>query len=241
MVSKGADPVAPVHVAALSCEDILTLWNMSQSSQNASGRTAARVPRLQRGHERVSALLAAAAAVFVERGYDGATMTEIAARAGASIGSLYQFFPTKALVAEALHMQELEALSGVIEGLSGAVPPGSLADVAGLLFDGLVAFLADHPAFLAMAERRDIDPARKAETRRAMLEQIGALLVLASPPPSALRREAVSVLLLTLMKAAVSLQAAQGGPAAPELVAELRAMAVKHLADAEPGVSSASG
>lgn len=212
---------------------------MSQSSQNASGRTAARVPRLQRGHERVSALLAAAAAVFVERGYDGATMTEIAARAGASIGSLYQFFPTKTLVAEALHMQELEALSGVIEGLSGA-PPGSLADVTGLLFDGLVAFLADHPAFLAMAERRDIDPARKAETRRTMLEQIGALLALASPPPSAARREAVSVLLLTLMKAAVSLQAAQGGPAVPELVAELRAMAVKHLADAEPRASSAS-
>ena len=213
---------------------------MSQSSQNANGRTAARVPRLQRGHERVSALLAAAAAVFVERGYDGATMTEIAARAGASIGSLYQFFPTKTLVAEALHMQELEALSGVIEGLSG-VAPGSLADVAGLLFDGLVAFLADHPAFLAMAERRDIDPARKAETRRAMLEQIGALLALASPPPSVARREAVSVLLLTLMKAAVSLQAAQGGVAAPELVAELRAMAVKHFADAEPRVSSASG
>ena len=162
----------------------------------------------------MSALLAAAAAVFAERGYDGATMTQIAARAAIC----------------------------VIEGLSGGVPPGSLADVAGLLFDGLVAFLADHPAFLAMVERRDIDPVRKAETRRIMLEQIGALLALASPPPSAARREAVSVLLLALMKAAVSLQAAQGGtPAAPELVAELRAMVVKHLADDEPRASSASG
>ena len=195
---------------------------------------AARVPRLGRGHARVSALLAAAAAVFVQRGYDGATMTEVAARAGASIGSLYQFFPTKPLIAEALHMQELAALSGVIGSLSGAVPPGaSLAEVAGLLFDGLVAFLADHPAFLVMAERRDIDPVRKAGTRRAMLEQIGTLLAAASPPPGDARREAVSVLLLTLMKAAVSLQAAQDGhPVARELVAELRAMAVKHFAEA---------
>jgi AcrR family transcriptional regulator len=207
--------------------------NMSQSSQDASGRTTAWVPRLRRGRERVSALLAAAAAVFVERGYEGATMTEVAARAGASIGSLYQFFPTKALIAEALHVQELAALSGVIEGLSGAVPPGgSLADVAGLLFDRLVAFMADHPAFLVMAERRDIDQVRKAETRRAMLEQIGVLLATASPRPTAARQEAVSVLLLTLMKAAVSLQAAQGEqPMARELVAELRMMAVRHLAD----------
>lgn len=205
--------------------------DMSQSSQDASGRAAARVPRLRRGHARVSALLAAAAAVFVERGYDGATMTEIAAQAGASIGSLYQFFPTKPLIAEALHVQELDALSGVIAGLSRALPPGgSLADVAGLLFDGLVAFLADHPAFLVMAERRDIDPVRKAETRRTMLGQIGALLAAASPRPDPARREAMSVLLLTLMKAAVSLRAAQEDTvAARELAAELRTMAVGHF------------
>ncbi len=165
---------------------------MSQSSQNASCRASVRAPRLRRGHARVSALLGAAAAVFVQRGYDGATMTEIATQAGASIGSLYQFFPTKPLIAEALHVQELAALSEVIEGLSSTVPPGaSLAEVAGLLFDGLVAFMADHPAFLVMAERRDIDPTRKAETRRAMLGQIGALLAAASPPPDAARREVV--------------------------------------------------
>jgi len=206
---------------------------MSQSSQDATRRAAARVPRLGRGHARVSALIAAAAAVFVRRGYEGATMTEIAAQAGASIGSLYQFFPTKPLIAEALHVQELAALSGAIEGLSGAVPPGaSLAEVAGLLFDGLVGFLSDHPAFLVMAERRDIDPVRKAKTRSAMLGQIGALLAAASPPPDDARQQAVSVLLLTLMKAAVSLQAAEGEmPDAPKLVAELRTMAVAHFAD----------
>jgi AcrR family transcriptional regulator len=191
------------------------------------------VPRLGRGHARVAALVAAAAAVFVRRGYEGATMTEIAAQAGASIGSLYQFFPTKPLIAEALHVQELAALSGVIEGLSGAVPPGSsLAEVAGLLFDGLVAFLADHPAFLVMAERRDIDPVRKAETRGTMLGQIGALLATASPQPDDARRQAVSVLLLTLMKAAVSLQASEGEvPDTRKLTAELRTMAVAHFAD----------
>ena len=153
-------------------------------------------------------------------------------RTASHIGSLYQFFPTKTLIAEALHGQELAALSGVIQGLSGTMrPDATLTEVAGLLFDGLVAFLADHPAFLAMAERRDIDPVRKAETRSTMLEQIGTLLATASPHPDAARREAVSILLLTLMKAAVSLQAAhEGTPAAHSLVAELRTMAVKHFA-----------
>jgi AcrR family transcriptional regulator len=39
----------------------------------------------------VAALLDAAGSGFADRGFDGATMTEIAARAGASIGLLYQF------------------------------------------------------------------------------------------------------------------------------------------------------
>ena len=38
---------------------------------------------------------AAAAEPVRAQGYEAATMTAIAARAGASIGSLYQYFPTK--------------------------------------------------------------------------------------------------------------------------------------------------
>jgi AcrR family transcriptional regulator len=38
---------------------------------------------------RVAALLHATATVFAEKGFDAATMTEIAALAGAPIGSLY--------------------------------------------------------------------------------------------------------------------------------------------------------
>ena len=166
----------------------------------------------------MSALLAAAAAVFVERGYEGATMTEIAAQAGASIGSLYQFFPTKPLIAEALHVQELDALSSVIAGLFGAAVrrPGRLpGGASGVPCDGRA---AGHR------------PGPQGPNRRTMLEQIGALLAAASPRPDPARREAVSVLLLTLMKAAVSLRAAQEDTvAARELATELRTMAVSHF------------
>ena len=70
---------------------------------------AARTPQRKRGHERVASLLAAAAECFVDKGYDAATMTEIAARAGASIGSLYQFFPTKESLALAMVVEHAQA------------------------------------------------------------------------------------------------------------------------------------
>jgi AcrR family transcriptional regulator len=202
---------------------------MSQSSQDANPPLAARVPRLRRGQERVASLLAAAALVFAERGYDAATMTEIAARAGASIGSLYQFFPTKTLIAEALHVQQLARLSAAMEALG--TQARVLPDLVGLLFDTMALFMASHPSFIDLAERRDIDPVRKSETRSDMLAQIARLVATVSPPPAPARCQSIAVLLLTMMKAAVSLRAATGEtPEGQELVAELRAMLTVHFA-----------
>src|SRR5580700_724929 len=59
-------------------------------------------PQRRRGELRVASLMAAAAEVIAERGYEAATMAEIAARADAQIGSLYRFFPNKEVLADAL-------------------------------------------------------------------------------------------------------------------------------------------
>src|ERR1700749_3181525 len=66
---------------------------------------AARAPKRQRGRDRVAAILATAREVILEKGFDAATMTEIAARSGTAIGSLYRFFPTKEALADALLLQ----------------------------------------------------------------------------------------------------------------------------------------
>jgi AcrR family transcriptional regulator len=58
----------------------------------------------------VDALLEATARILVKDGYDGASTNKIAATAGVSIGSLYQYFPSKeALVAGVIerHAQDL--------------------------------------------------------------------------------------------------------------------------------------
>jgi AcrR family transcriptional regulator len=54
-------------------------------------------PRLtdESRRERIEGILAAAARVFVERGYDRATLREIAGAAGVSTGAVYAYFRTK--------------------------------------------------------------------------------------------------------------------------------------------------
>lgn len=58
-------------------------------------RRPVRAPVQQRGQQRVEEILDAAELVMSEVGVDAATTNAIAERAGASVGSLYHFFPNK--------------------------------------------------------------------------------------------------------------------------------------------------
>src|SRR5262245_43623544 len=62
----------------------------------------------------VAALLQATARILVKDGYDRASTNKIAAAAGVSIGSLYQYFPTKEAVVAALIERHTEELSQVV-------------------------------------------------------------------------------------------------------------------------------
>ena len=193
-------------------------------------KTAARAPQRERGRARVAALMVAATEVFAENGYDAATMTEIAARAGASIGSLYQFFPTKELIAEALHAQNSDDLAAMLAGLAPRVagkPGAALADV---LFRDLSGFLTTHPAFVTLADRRDIDKKRKKKTRARLRGQIAALLAQADPPIAPARAEALAVIVLHLLRSAVAIAGEDDLPNRTAVLDELRGMLRQHLA-----------
>jgi AcrR family transcriptional regulator len=70
-------------------------------------------PLQARSQRTVEVVLRAAAQVFARRGYAGATTNHIAERAGVSIGSLYEYFPSKDAILVALmeaHVAEGEAV-----------------------------------------------------------------------------------------------------------------------------------
>jgi AcrR family transcriptional regulator len=73
------------------------------SIPSLSPATARRVPVQDRSEKRVASLLSHAEAVLARVGYEATTMTEIAARANASIGSVYQYFPNKEAITAALY------------------------------------------------------------------------------------------------------------------------------------------
>ncbi|MEO8602135.1 MAG: helix-turn-helix domain-containing protein, partial [bacterium] len=64
-------------------------------------------PRQARAHATFAVIVEAAARILVEAGARGMTTNAIAARAGVSIGSLYQYFPNRQAIVRALLEREL--------------------------------------------------------------------------------------------------------------------------------------
>ena len=207
------------------------MTDMSESSQKSSAEPQTRTPKRQRGHDRVAILLDAAAKVFFQRGYDSATMTEIAAEARSSIGSLYQFFPTKPLLAEALHIERLERLKAVLQELAEKSAGLSAADIGEAIFNRLGAFIEEFPEYPVLAARRDIPKERKMRSRTELKEHIAAILRRATPPIND-EVALMSAIILELLRIAV---VAANEPEAAEdrrLVRELRLMLRKRLEEA---------
>lgn len=67
-----------------------------------------RRPAQRRSAERVQRMLDACAEILDDAGYEGLSTTRIAQRADVAIGSVYQFFPDKRAVAQALALRNLE-------------------------------------------------------------------------------------------------------------------------------------
>jgi len=116
-------------------------------------QAARRVPprRQERGQRRIAAILEAAAALFAARGVEGTTMSAIAERSRTSIGSLYQFFPNREALVEALAEQYLADWQRMRAETSSARPRGLRASIdAGI--DARVKFHLDHAAVSRLLE-----------------------------------------------------------------------------------------
>jgi AcrR family transcriptional regulator len=125
---------------------------MSPSSPPSDGRR-----RQARGQRRIASILDVAEAVIAEVGYDAATTNLIAARAGMSPGSLYQFFANKPAIVEALadrYVAELAA-ADLADPQLADLPIDRLVDH---VVDPVITFHLAHPAAKSLLARRDAIP-----------------------------------------------------------------------------------
>jgi AcrR family transcriptional regulator len=189
----------------------------------------ARLPKRARGKQRVAALLQAAAAVFAEKGYEAATMTEIAARAGAPIGSLYQFFPVKETLADTLVQDYAAMLAADLTALESRAVGIDVKTLVEDLFGLLRAHPRERAAALPLAEARMDERTRRITFRHMLRKYIAAILRTRDPalPIDAAREMAVVV--LQLMKAASSLSDEEGLRGRAAGLRELQSLAAHYL------------
>jgi AcrR family transcriptional regulator len=102
-----------------------------------------KMPRQARSKEMVRCLLEATARVLVDEGWDAANTNRIAAVAGVSVGSLYQYFPNKETILVELAEGHIDAGFALLRELLGEALSGE-APLEELLRRFVVAMVALH-------------------------------------------------------------------------------------------------
>lgn len=106
-----------------------------------------RQPVQQRSAKRVEQMLDASAELIDEFGYDALTTTLIAKRAGVAVGSLYQFFPDKRAVVQALTQRNLERFVASIGERLGQLDEGHWWEVVDSILDIYLKMHREVPGF----------------------------------------------------------------------------------------------
>ncbi len=110
-----------------------------------------KTPQQERSIQRLEAILETTVLLFLEKGVHDTTMSEIAQRAGISIGSLYQFFPQKVAVIKAVHDRFSAELEDFIRQVFLGVQ--SLDEAADRAADSLMqlhAMFRQQPIYMAL-------------------------------------------------------------------------------------------
>ncbi|WP_040300561.1 TetR/AcrR family transcriptional regulator [Agrobacterium albertimagni] len=204
----------------------------SAATSQATPAPTAKEPKRKRGIARVAKLLDAGAAVFAEQGYRAATMTEIAARAAAPIGSLYQFFPNKDVLADALVARYAEHVEAALDRIRAQLADLDGSQLADRLLDVLVAHAAERSLALSLLDARWEQPGvRPGVLRESLRKRIAEILTLWRPQLPEDQAEAMSVVLFQAMKSLVQLHEEKRYPGKTEAIAHWRGWVQRYLAD----------
>jgi AcrR family transcriptional regulator len=147
----------------------------------------------------------AAAAVIQERGFEAATMAEIAARADARIGSLYRFFPSKEAVADALMQRYAEILQAEYDAIHARAAVTTPEELADTLIDLLLKLYPQTQAATALLESRTDRTAIRQRFRAQALAGVRTALTICAPDLDDNQADDVAAVVLNNMKTMVGM------------------------------------
>lgn len=184
---------------------------MSVHSHKSSSKKprAVQAPQRSNGKLRVAAILEAAAAVIAEKGYEGATMAEIATRSGTKIGSLYRFFPSKESLADTIVVSARENLDAVFDRFDAGVNALSIRALA----DDLMALLFElftRPAFMKLLDAGQEWSVKREEFKSALQQSVAETLIIHTPNLSKKSAGDIALVVLLNVKAVATHQASFG-------------------------------
>ncbi|MGF1646487.1 MAG: TetR/AcrR family transcriptional regulator [Kineosporiaceae bacterium] len=199
-----------------------------------------RHPRQARARQTVEFVLEAAAQLFAEAGYRATTTNHVAARAGVSVGTLYQYFPHKDALLLALAERHVTEGTTALRAVSTALRESGAGwqDVARTLVESVVALNAS-PLHVVLADQAPRTPellALVAELHDAMAAEVTGHLVRlgrGGRHPDLRARLLVSAVDATVHEVVIR------QPDRPAAVAELVAVCVRAAPPENDGVSSA--
>ncbi|NRQ35843.1 TetR family transcriptional regulator [Nonomuraea sp. NN258] len=198
------------------------------------------VRRQARGLKRMAEILDAAETVIAELGYPELTTNQVAARAGMSPGSLYQFFRNKEEILDGLVSRYTDDRREFWAGRLAAVTPDvPLEALVGRLVDDSVAFKTASPAYWSLLYGSATGDRLAAAAQRlhgAIAELVAAMLRRRSPELGEERALLMGTMAVAMVKAVMPLvSAAADSPGSPgraeELVGELKVMLVRYLTE----------
>jgi len=140
-------------------------------SPPADRLTPRKSPKQERSARTVEAILQSAAHILETRGLAGYNTNAIAARAGASIGSVYQYFASKDAITVALISADIEGLVSALDSAAALIDPHAA-------LDAMIAAAANHQLrrprlaqLLDLEERRLAQLALHSDTKPALLHR----------------------------------------------------------------------
>lgn len=201
-----------------------------------------RIPTQERAKKRVERIIDAASHVFAEDGFEAATMESIAARAETSIGSIYQFFPNKLSLFNALarhYHDKLRAFFDLL--LGGPLLEQPWADILDTGIDAFALFHEQEPGFRAVWVGLQVTPEVIEEgeaINREFAKRIEAVLAAKLAGLPAKMRPVVATMMVEILTAMLIVSARRPAEA-KGLMTETKALLRRYLAPYEAAAPAA--